>query len=107
MSEYVKSAALLGELDLIDREYRVGDIAHYMPILVITATNDRHTNHSAMMEASGLNIPVSVADNREECTCYFPAIMENDSFIMGLVSKDGNHSAVSSMAEEIRELLRK
>jgi len=58
-----------------------------------------------MQEAKSHNIPVSVADCRDECTCYFPAIAENDEYIVGLVSKNGDHKGVVQMAERIRGLI--
>lgn len=89
----------------VNKCYQPGDIAEINPFMVITATNDRQVNHNAMKEAVSLNIPISVADCREECTCYFPAIAESDSYIAGLISKNGNHSGVKYLAEKIRGLL--
>lgn len=87
------------------RKYQIGDIADLMPFLVIAASNDRQTNHDAMAEAKNLNTHVSVADCREECTCYFPAIAESENYIAGLISKKGNHTGVKQTAEKIRGLL--
>ena len=89
----------------IKRKYQTGDIAAIDPYLVITATDDRQTNHAAMFEAKNLDILISVADRREECTFYFPAIVENDNYIAGLVSKNGDHSGVKRTAEKLRGLL--
>ena len=87
----------------LKRKYQSGDIAEIAPFLVITATDDRQANHDAMMEARSLDIIISVADSREECTCYFPAIVENESFVAGLVSKNGDHAGVKRVAEIIRK----
>jgi len=87
----------------IKREYRRGDIEREAPFLVIAATNDRKTNREVMEEAKKLNILVSVADSREECNCYFPAIAESESYIAGIVSKNGDHSGVKTTAEKIRK----
>ena len=89
----------------VNRKYQEGDIARINPFMVITATNDRQVNHNAMKEAKSLNIPISVADSREECTCYFPAIAESDCYIAGLVSKNGDHAGVKRMAQKLRGLL--
>ena len=89
----------------IKKKYQIGDIAAIRPFLVLTATDDRQANHDAMLEAKSFDIHISVADCREECTCYFPAITENESFIAGLVSKNGDHSGVKRTAEKIRRLL--
>ena len=102
---YIKTMSSQGAVHLIERAFQSGDITHLKPVLVIAATDDRQVNHAAMMEASGLNIHVSVADCREECTCYFPAVAESEGYIAGLVSKNGDHAGVKKTAEKIRRLL--
>ena len=104
-SDNIRLAALCGIVNLSERRYESGDIVNLRPLFVIAATNDRQTNQRIMLEATDLGIPVSVADNREECTCYFPAIAENDKYIAGLVSKDGDHKGVRQMAERIRTVV--
>ena len=105
VSEYIENAASLGTIRLFKRKYKEGDITDLTPYLVIAATDDRQVNHEIAMEAKNLNINVSVADCREECTFFFPAIADNGSFLAGLVSKDGDHSGVKKMAEKIRKAL--
>jgi len=84
----------------INRKYRCGDIADTKPWFVIAATDDRKVNQAVAEEAADLNIPVSVADCSEECTCYFPAIAESDDYIAGIVSKNGDHKGVKHIAEK-------
>ena len=102
---YIENAASLGTIRLLKRSYQKGDVTALTPFLVIAATDKREVNRDIMMEAKNLNIHVSVADCREECTCYFPAIADNGAYIAGLISKDGNHAGVKQMAEKIRETL--
>ena len=104
-SEYIKLASSQGGLCLFERKYQSGDIAELNPFLVITATDDRQVNRKAMEEATSLNIQISVADCREECTCYFPAVAESENYIAGVVSRNGDHSGVKQTAEKIRGLL--
>ena len=73
--------------------------------LVIAATDDRATNHKIYLDCNKRNILVSVADCFEESTFFFPAICQNDILTAGLVSNGKNHTAVSAMAREIRNLL--
>jgi len=105
VTEHIKVAALQGSLHLIERKYQNDDVAHLNPFLVIAATDDRQANHEAMREATSLNIQVSVADCREESSCYFPAIASNETYIAGLVSKNGDHTGVRQIAGKIRGLL--
>ena len=104
VTEGIKQAASLKTISLIKRKYKEGDLTGLMPFLVIAATNERKVNQKIMTEARGLNIHVSVADCRRECTCYFPAIAENDAYIAGIVSKNGNHAGLKEMAKKTREL---
>jgi siroheme synthase-like protein len=100
--EYIENAASTGAIRLLRREYQEGDVTALTPFLVIAATDRRAVNRAIAMEAISLDIHVSVADCRDECTCYFPAIADNDACIAGLVSKDGDHARVKQMAEKVR-----
>ena len=71
--------------------------------MAVAATDDRETNHMVYMDAKEKGIHMSIADCREECSFYFPAIFEFDGIVGGLVSKNGdNHSRVRTVAERIR-----
>ena len=87
------------------REYINGDITFLKPFLVIAAADGRQANHEAMTEAKSLDIHISVADCREECTCWFPAIAESENYIAGLVSKNGDHAEVKRTAVRVRAVL--
>jgi len=103
--EYIENAASQGAIRLLKRPYQEGDVTALTPFLVIAATDDRRINQQIAVEAQSLDIPVSVADCREECTCYFPAIADNGAYIAGLVSKDGDHAGVKRMAQKVKAAL--
>jgi siroheme synthase-like protein len=90
---------------LIERKYKAGDIADIAPFIVIAATDDRQVNNGVMADAKSQNILASIADSRDECSFYFPAIAESGNYIAGIISKDGNHAGVKQTAEKIREVL--
>ncbi len=74
--------------------------------LVLAATDDRTVNHAIYQGCKVRGILVNVCDAPEECDFYFPALVENDAFIGGVVSKQGNaHAALKRVAERIREVL--
>lgn len=73
--------------------------------LVLAATNDREVNRRVGLEAKALGLPVSVADAREECTFYFPAIVEHDGIVIGLSSQGRSHQGVSALAKKLRWIL--
>lgn len=93
-----------GEIEFYNRAFEPGDVERFDPFLVIAATDERKTNDAVAREARARGVPVVVADRREQCDCYFPAIAENDVLLAGLVAKDGNHKHVRMMAERIRRL---
>lgn len=61
----------------IERAYRAGDMEN--AFMVVLATNDRELNRRLGTEARRAGQHVSVADAREECSFFFPAlVMEGD-----------------------------
>jgi len=104
-SEYIERAASRGTVQLQKKKYTPGEIRAIMPFFVIAATNDRQVNHAIALEAKTLDIPVSVADCREECTCFFPAIAETDAYIAGIISKNGDHAGVKQIAQRYEEIM--
>ncbi|GBU20671.1 hypothetical protein R80B4_00550 [Fibrobacteres bacterium R8-0-B4] len=105
ITEYIERASSSNMIRILKREYEDDDIITINPFLVIAATDDHSVNHSVMIEAKNQNIYVSVADSRDDCTFYFPAIAENEDYIAGLVSKKGDHAGVKRTAEKIREVI--
>lgn len=93
------------EIEHYCRKYKPGDVKDFEPFLTITATDDRETNIAVAKEARSLNVPCIVADRRKDCDCVFPAIIENENLLAGLISKDGNHENVRDTAERIRRFL--
>jgi len=107
VTEYIERLASSNKIRLLKRKYENDDIIIINPFLVIAATNNQQVNYDVMTEAKNKNILVSAADRRDECTFYFPAIAENENYIAGLVSKNGDHAGVKRMAQKIREAVNK
>ena len=81
-----------------------GDLAG--AFLAVAATDDREVNRSVGEEARKLGIPVSVADRREECTFFFPAVCEHRGVTVGLVSHSGgDHRRAAEAASAVRKAL--
>ena len=74
--------------------------------LVIAATNDRDVNRRIGFDAKTMEIPVSIADMREESSFWFPAIVREGDLVAGIISKDGYHRSAKSAAEKVREVLK-
>ncbi len=99
LERYIDSPNLVWER----REYRSDDLDGVT--LAIAATDSREVNERIGVEARRRGILVSVADRRDECTFYFPALIEGDLFTAGIISKNGDHTLVRKAAAEIREEL--
>ncbi|MDR0551345.1 MAG: NAD(P)-dependent oxidoreductase [Spirochaetaceae bacterium] len=97
-----------GIVSIERRPFRTGDISGTKgepPFLVVAATNKREINRAVAEECAALNIPVSVADCKEESTFYFPAIAIHGKIIAGISSGGADHGAVRDAAKKIREVL--
>lgn len=71
--------------------------------LVVAATNDRAVNHAAEQVCREWNIPISVADCKEECSFYFPAVAIKGSVVGGITASGTDHSLTRQMAQQVRE----
>lgn len=95
--------ALPGFLEIIEREYERRDVSG--SFMVIAATDSREVNQKAGADAKAEGIHVSVADSREECSFYFPAVIRKGGISIGLVSDGSDHAAAARTAGELREYL--
>jgi precorrin-6A/cobalt-precorrin-6A reductase len=88
------------EIEIVPGRYREGDCQG--ADLVIAATDDSEVNRLIARECSQRHIPVSVADNRELCTFYFPAVVSRDHMVIGITSSGTDHGRVKRAAGKIR-----
>ena len=73
--------------------------------MAVAATDKREVNRRIGIEAKRRGIPVSVADSREECTFFFPAVITTPQAVIGAVGSGDDHHAVAQTAKKIREAL--
>lgn len=92
-------------LQWIERSYREGDLQG--ADIALAAADDSGVNGEAAKEADLLKIPISVSDDREKSSFWFPAIVREGGLIAGLVSEQGkNHALVKKKAEELKRFWR-
>ncbi|MDR0512985.1 MAG: NAD(P)-dependent oxidoreductase [Treponema sp.] len=98
-----------GRINIDKRLFRGGDcsVEREPPFFVIAATDRREVNRAIAVECSALNIPVSVADCKDESTFYFPATAINDTIVAGICSGGNDHRALAAAAVKIREAIGK
>ena len=86
------------------RPYAPGDLEG--AFLAVAATNVREVNRQVGEEARRRGVFVSVADRREECTFFFPALCEGGGLVAGVVSGGGAHAKTARAAAALRDVLR-
>lgn len=101
--EQVSELAKEGRIALKQREFVESDLFH--AALAVTATSDREVNKRVGALCREKGIPVSVADCKEECSFYFPAVVQTPDAVIGLCGDGSDHAAVARMAQEIRDRL--
>lgn len=74
--------------------------------MVLAATDDREVNHRISVLAKHRGIYASIADKRDECSFYFPAIALGDEVTAGLCGDGVAHRAASQAAKKVREVLK-
>jgi len=98
-----------GKVSVERRLFRGGDCwgqpSFGRPFFVIAATDRRDLNRAIASECTARNIPVSVADCKEESTFYFPATAATDTIVAGICSGGNDHGAVKAAATKIREAI--
>lgn len=82
------------------RPYQPEDLAE--ADLVLAATNCRTVNHAVFLECAQQNLPVNVADCKEECSFFFPALIHQGSAVIGVTASGLDHTLAKSIAENIR-----
>lgn len=91
------------EIAYIEREFAEKDIEGYS--LVVAATNDRRVNQLVGRLAKKFGIYVSVADVKEECTFYFPAVITQTDMVIGITSEGKSHKLVKEAKKKIEGVL--
>lgn len=105
----VISLNILEEIEGINiqlREYKKGDINKSYN-MVVAATDNEELNSLIIKDAVECGITYyNNAGRKEESNFYFPAVIESDEVICGLISKNGqNHRKAKQIADILREQL--
>ena len=104
ISESFLDDDIFKKVNCLQKKFEKSDITDDY-FMVIGATNNRLINHSIYELCINKNVFVSIADCKEECNFYFPAICINDELSIGVVSDGNNHSLVRKTAKKIRRVI--
>lgn len=103
-SQRVRSEAERGRIRLEQREYSNGEIQNAK--MVLAATDDEDVNNAIVKECRSKGILVNAVHNKLLCDFYFPAIIEEGDFVIGVTANGNDHKGVKRIAEKIRNYLR-
>lgn len=91
----------LGDLEILEREYRVGDLEG--TFLAVAATDSEETNRAVAAEAEGRGVLINVVDVPGLCNFIVPASVRRGEMVIA-VSTGGESPA---LARKLRETLEK
>ena len=91
-----------GRITWLARPYAPGDAAG--SFLWLAATDRREVNRAVFAECRAAGVPVNVADCREECDFYFPALARKGPLVAGITASGQNHALAKAAADEVRAL---
>ncbi len=100
----IKGYARENKLVLELKAYESSDIEE--SALVIAATDSREVNAAVAADAKKKAKPCSIADNRDECTFYFPSIIEYKGGVIGVCGTGEDHARTREVAANIREFIK-
>lgn len=92
-----------GCVELEQREYKYGDVDKFK--LVLATTNNEEVNNYIYEECKSKAILVNTAHDKSKSDFYFPAIIEEDNFVIGITANGNDHKGVKQIAEKIRSLI--
>jgi len=103
VSDPLKKLADRGEICVIQRPYRTGEVAEYA--LGFATTNDKKINTQVYEDALAARVWVNVADVPELCTFYLPARIKRGTLQFLIASAGGAPFAVRRLRQVFDRLL--
>ena len=89
----------------IERRFQDGDLAAENWALVIAATDDRSVNGRIVALCHKRQIPVNVADCKEECDFFFPAYCTEREVAVGVTTSGTSPGLASALRARIEAAL--
>ena len=92
-----------GEVLLKERAFCMEDLEG--ADFVIAATDDEALNGRISEYCKKEHIPVNVVDDKEKCSFYFPALVQDGSMTVGISTDGKSPAAASWMRKEISQMI--
>lgn len=73
--------------------------------LVVAATSNRDINNKIAERANEFGVFHSIADAKDECDVFFPAVRTKDEVVIGIAGDGSNHKKTRKIADDIGKFL--
>ena len=73
--------------------------------LVVAATSNRDINNKIAERAKEFGVFHSIADAKDECDVFFPAVRTKDEVVIGIAGDGSNHKKIRKIADDIGKFL--
>lgn len=73
--------------------------------LVVAATSDREINNKIAERAKKCGVFRSIADAKDECDVFFPAVRYKDEVVVGIAGDGSDHKKTRKIADDIGNFL--
>ena len=94
------------QLVITKKEFSVSDIEDNRIDYAVAATDNCEINRKIVKICKDKSIPVNNISEREPCDFFFPALIEEEDVIGGMISLSANHTKLSKKAADIRSFLK-
>lgn len=103
-TEEIKNLAEENKILLQLKAYSPTDIENCF--LVFAATDSDEVNNSIYDTCRKKGIIINCSHDKEKCDFYFPAVIREDDFVLGITSSGRDHFGVKKFADKIRRFLK-
>ncbi|MEF9921499.1 MAG: bifunctional precorrin-2 dehydrogenase/sirohydrochlorin ferrochelatase [Anaerovoracaceae bacterium] len=103
LTDKLKELVSEKKITFIDSTYKSDYINNQY--LILACTDDRNTNKEIGVVGKSKGILVNIADAKEECDFFFPAIAGNDEIIVGIMGNGQSHKTTKEIASKLREII--
>ena len=103
VNQELKEMEARGKLTILKKHCEREDL--YDAALVIAATNDNKINQEIYSVCKCLGIPVNVCADKTKCDFYFPGIVTDENFVVGISTSGREHKKAREVTDKIQALL--
>lgn len=73
--------------------------------IVLAITSDTRVNDKIYLDCKKNKIIVNIASDKEKCDFFFPGIIYNEDYTIGVCGNGKNHSLVKNIVDKIKSFL--